>query len=124
MSTWWTNDEGLRLGHVLATITKGGYITPMTSIGIRDLRNNLSRIIERVRAGAVISVTDHGREVARLSPPPASGSAADAFDALVAAGVILAPSEPQSPFVYWPTIRGRRGRRGLAAALIDEDRGE
>jgi prevent-host-death family protein len=38
------------------------------SVGIRELRQNLSRYIERVKAGETLAVTERGREVARLSP--------------------------------------------------------
>jgi prevent-host-death family protein len=36
--------------------------------GIRELRQELSRYIDRVKAGEVIDVTEHGRLVARLTP--------------------------------------------------------
>lgn len=39
-----------------------------SSVGIRELRQNLSRYIERVKAGESLSVTERGREVARLTP--------------------------------------------------------
>jgi prevent-host-death family protein len=38
------------------------------SVGIRELRQNLSRYIERVKSGESLTVTERGREVARLSP--------------------------------------------------------
>lgn len=38
------------------------------SVGIRELRQNLSRYIDRVKAGESLTVTERGREVARLSP--------------------------------------------------------
>jgi prevent-host-death family protein len=38
------------------------------TVGIRELRQNLSRYIERVKAGESLTVTERGREVARLSP--------------------------------------------------------
>jgi len=96
----------------------------MSSIGIRELRNNLSRVIDRVSKGTSIDVTDHGRVVARLSPPPETDSSLDAFDALLTAGVLLPASQSAKPFVTWPVIKRPRARGGLAAALIDEDRGE
>lgn len=37
-------------------------------VGIRELRLSLSRYVARVREGAEVIVTDHGRPVARLSP--------------------------------------------------------
>jgi len=40
----------------------------MLSVGVRELRQNLSRYLERVKAGEALDVTEHGRLVARLSP--------------------------------------------------------
>ncbi|GAA2184828.1 hypothetical protein GCM10009785_34280 [Brooklawnia cerclae] len=37
-------------------------------IGIRDLRDGLSRHLASVRNGHTITVTDHGRPVARIVP--------------------------------------------------------
>ena len=39
-----------------------------SSVGIRELRQNLSRYIDRVKAGESLTVTERGQEVARLSP--------------------------------------------------------
>ena len=39
-----------------------------SSVGVRDLRQNLSRYLERVKAGEAFVVTERGREVARLTP--------------------------------------------------------
>src|SRR4030067_439411 len=38
-----------------------------TPVGIRDLRDHLSAYLERVKAGEVITVTEHGRPIARLA---------------------------------------------------------
>lgn len=40
----------------------------MTEVGIRDLRNNLSRFLERVRKGETIVVTERGRPIAKIVP--------------------------------------------------------
>ena len=37
-------------------------------VGIRELRNRLSHYVAEVRAGGEVTVTDHGRAVARLVP--------------------------------------------------------
>lgn len=37
-------------------------------IGVRELRDGLSRHLAAVRAGRMITVTDHGRPVARIVP--------------------------------------------------------
>jgi prevent-host-death family protein len=38
------------------------------SVGVRELRQHLSRYLDRVKAGEDLIVTEHGREVARLVP--------------------------------------------------------
>lgn len=37
-------------------------------VGIRDLRNGLSRYLTSVREGHTITITDHGRPIARIAP--------------------------------------------------------
>ena len=41
----------------------------MKEAGIREVRQNLSALIEEVRKGREITITDRGRPVARLMPP-------------------------------------------------------
>jgi prevent-host-death family protein len=38
-------------------------------VGIRELRQNLSVYVDRVKEGEELEVTEHGRTVARLVPP-------------------------------------------------------
>lgn len=95
----------------------------MTSTGIRELKDNLSRYIRRIEAGERIAVTAHGRVVAELVPPGTTSrtSRRSRFDELVAEGVIRPPLEPGDPLEAWPDIRLPPG---TAAELIDTDRGE
>lgn len=37
-------------------------------VGIKELRDGLSRHLSEVRAGATVTITDHGRPVARIVP--------------------------------------------------------
>jgi prevent-host-death family protein len=48
-------------------------------VGVRELRQNLSRYLERVKAGQGLIVTERGREVARLIP---SGASVDRYAVL------------------------------------------
>ena len=41
----------------------------MLTAGIREARQNLSSLIEQVKQGHEITITDHGRPVATLSAP-------------------------------------------------------
>lgn len=40
------------------------------TVGVRELRQNLSRYLERVKEGETLTVTERGHEVARLVPSP------------------------------------------------------
>ena len=46
------------------------------SVGVRQLRQNLSRYLDRVKLGEALVVTERGREVARLVP---SGPSLDRY---------------------------------------------
>lgn len=54
-------------------------------VGVRELRQNLSVYLDRVKDGETLEVTEHGRPVARLAPL-ASGYASS-LDRLVAEGL-------------------------------------
>lgn len=57
-------------------------LCPMSSVGIRELRDNVSAVIRRVAAGETIDVTDHGHPVARIVPLRAN----NALDQMLAQG--------------------------------------
>jgi prevent-host-death family protein len=94
----------------------------MKKIGIRELKNSLSRHVRRVEAGERLLVTDRGRVVAALVPPGAATGQAELspYDALVAAGLIR-PALESGPLIHG--MRTLRLPKGTAARLIDEDRG-
>lgn len=43
----------------------------MTSVGVRELRQRASELLRLVERGETIEITDRGRPVALLGPPPA-----------------------------------------------------
>lgn len=53
-------------------------------VGIRDLKNDLSRLVGKVRDGNEIVVTDRGKAVARMIPL----RRADPLEALIAKGLV------------------------------------
>jgi prevent-host-death family protein len=60
----------------------------MDSVGVRELRQNLSVYLRRVEAGEALEVTERGRPVALLTPV---GAREDPLIRLVAAGRAEAP---------------------------------
>jgi prevent-host-death family protein len=66
----------------------------MFQIGIRELREGLSRALRRVRAGETIEVTDRGRPVARIVPV---GPSIEGLEHLITAGQVRPPraTEPR-----------------------------
>jgi len=52
-------------------------MTHMERVGIREMRQNLSRYAQRARNGESFLLTDRGTEVARLVPAPAGASPID-----------------------------------------------
>lgn len=95
----------------------------MKAVGLRELKNRLAEYIRQVRGGEVVLVTDRGEVVAEIRHPATSGineTINDSLAALARRG-LLTPGAPNDPSAY------RRfdgpGRAGLAARLLDEERG-
>jgi prevent-host-death family protein len=55
------------------------------TVGVRELKNQLSGYLDRVKAGEEITVTEHGRPVARLTSVAPD---VDRMAELVAAGIV------------------------------------
>lgn len=55
--------------------------------GVRDLRDHLSRYLDLVRDGTEVTVTDHGKAIARLVPL----SRPRPLDRLIAEGLVTPP---------------------------------
>lgn len=98
----------------------------MRAAGIRELKNNLSRYIRRLKPGEVIAVTDRGRIVAELRSPLGARAAAPmaGYARLLAEGVIRPARESGDPLGQLGRGRAGAAPRGTAAALIREDRGD
>ena len=86
----------------------------MVEVGIKDLRDQLSRFIRVVHDGEDVLITDRGRPVAKLTgvdTPPA-------LERLIAQGVITPPREPRSRIDTSRLIR----TKGSVSDLVAEQR--
>jgi prevent-host-death family protein len=86
------------------------------SVGVAELRQNLSKYLRRVARGERLVVTDRNRPVAELGPVSAGG----ALDRLIAEGKVAPPSRPARGF---DPVRLPRDGMTLSDALA-EVRGE
>jgi prevent-host-death family protein len=60
-------------------------------IGVRELRQNASKYLARVKAGETVEVTERGALIALLTPPSPAESARDR---LIAAGKLIPATGP------------------------------
>jgi prevent-host-death family protein len=90
----------------------------MVRVAVRELNQETSRVLARVKAGETVEVTEHGVPVARLVPvSPAVGL----LQRLVAAGEVRAPTADPATLVPPPgTGDGVDVAAELAAARQDE----
>lgn len=86
----------------------------MADVGIRELKQNLSRYVERAERGELLRVTDRGRPKALLGPLPGRARIEEG----VAGGWIT----PGSGRGLRPVERRRSARKVLD--VLAEDRGE
>ena len=64
------------------------------TVGVADLRRDLSRYLKRVARGERLLVTDRNRPVAELGPPPSEGAS---LDRLIAEGRLQRPARRGFP---------------------------
>lgn len=88
-----------------ATYYQMHYNALVATIGMRELNQQTARVIERVRRGEVVDITDRGQLVARLVPVT---PAPEPLERLVAEGRAVAPTGtwplPEPPVLGDPEI--------------------
>jgi prevent-host-death family protein len=90
----------------------------MTKVGVRELRQNLSKYLTKVKQGETYAVTERGVEVARLSP---SGPPDSAIARLVAE---RGATMPRRDLLSIPIHPPRRAPAGLTSAQVLEQQRE
>ena len=90
-------------------------MTEMT-VGIRDLKAQLSSYLRQVKAGATLIITERGRPMGRIVP--LSPSVEDRVQELVQAGLMAWSGQKLTPMAPVARTRGER----MVADLLLEDR--
>lgn len=85
----------------------------IATIGIRELRDGLSRHLADVRDGDEIIVTDHGRPIARIVPFGKESG----LEKLIREGLVTLPKGPRRP------LPEPIEARGTVSDLIKDQRG-
>lgn len=87
----------------------------LSSVGVRELRQSASQILDKVKAGLVIEITEHGVPVARLVPITKS-----LYEEFIEAGLIIPARNPHRTFTM-PKGKISKGKQ-LSEILIEERR--
>jgi prevent-host-death family protein len=94
----------------------------MTTASISEAKAKLSALLERVKAGEEVTITDRGTPVARIVPVPATDVNWDErLERLARAGVIRRPKRKLDveAFLARPLVKSRES---VLEALLEERR--
>jgi prevent-host-death family protein len=89
-------------------------------VGVRELRQNLSVYLDRVKAGETLEVTEHGHPVARLMPNPPMRMSI--IDQMIEDGRITPATGDQRTLPMPPEIPGRPLSEILKEMRDEDDR--
>lgn len=94
----------------------------LKSVGVKDLKNNLSAFLRELKAGVRILITDRSVVVAELAPPPVFPTTPDnsLLTRWVSEGKVRLPTKSKTNYA----IATVEVPPGTIAKLIGEDRGE
>ena len=91
---------------------------PPARVGVRELRQNLSVYLDRVKDGETLEVTEHGVPVAQLRPRPVE--TLSVIDRLIAEGRITPAKYSHKDLGPPPRIPGRPASE-ILQEMRDED---
>jgi len=87
---------------------------------VRELRQNLSVYLDRVKNGETLEVTEHGQPVAQLGPRMATP--ASVIDRLIAEGRVTPAKRSHRDLTPPPAIPGRPASEILQEMRDEDDR--
>ena len=93
--------------------------TPPARVGVRELRQNLSVYLDRVKAGETLEVTEHGQPVARLAPNPLTKLSI--LDQMIADGRVTPATFNHRRIPPAPRISGGKPLSQIILEMRDEE---
>jgi prevent-host-death family protein len=94
----------------------------MKTASITEAKNQLSSLIDQVRAGETITILDRGTPVARLEPVTADPDQDGRLRRLIRAGVVRAPERTDLVEILDGLPTAPSSRVSVVDALVDERR--
>jgi antitoxin (DNA-binding transcriptional repressor) of toxin-antitoxin stability system len=89
----------------------------MDSVTVSELNRQTAKVLDRIKAGESLEISEYGRAVARLSPVvPTTG--APLLDRLIAQGKVV-PAANSGPIPPTPPRNAREEAVSLSAALAE-----
>lgn len=89
---------------------------PESSVGIRELKANLSKYLRRVKSGRTVLITDRGKPVGRIVP--VEQPLEERLQSMMEAGLLVWSGNNLEPMEPLGRVRGER----TVADLLIEDR--
>lgn len=83
-------------------------------LGVRELRDNLSKHLAEVKRGKTITVTEHGKVIARITP----ANRPTALERLIAEGRVRPAKQPKRPAPM--PVKTENG--AIVSDLVDDQR--
>ena len=106
--------------HILPLVVSRDYIATMRTVGIRELKAHLSRVLRDVQNGETVLVTDRGKVIAELRQPGLATSTLSPIDQklaeLAAKGVLKLAEKPWVGYTASPV----KVPPGTLQAIIDD----
>jgi prevent-host-death family protein len=90
------------------------------TVGIRDLKANLSAYIEKVQKGHVVLVTLHGKDVAQISLPKTKVDVLERTKVLQAAGLVAWNGKKLRPVKPAAINRGNKQASDVVVEMRNE----
>lgn len=87
------------------------------TVGVRELKSQLSRYLRHVKAGRTVSITEHGKTIGRIVPPTLTLE--EKLEAMRRAGLIRWNGKKLKPMK--PLAKVKAGH-SVAQLILDERR--
>ena len=107
-------------------VTTGDYISPMKTVGVKELKAHLSAYLRAVKRGETVIVTEHDRVIAELHAPRLDRSTdegiAESLDRLAASGELSRATSRKGGWRWKPVGLGLPA--GATARILSDLRDE